>query len=404
MRIGIFTDSYKPYVSGVVRSIETFKKELEKLGHEIFIFAPNYSGYKEQNNQIFRFPSFRSPTHQDFYIGIPLSFLAEKYITDLNLDLIHVHSPFVLGRVGASFARKLNIPLVFTYHTLYDQYVHYAPFAQGLARRVVISLARNFCNRCDLVITPTGVIRQLIQGYGVNKPIVAIPTGISPIKPLETKSFFLKEKLGLPKEEKILLFVGRLGKEKNVISLLNSFKTVLSQKQNVNLVLVGNGPEEKFLKEYAKKQGINSRVYFTGLLPYEEVVLAYLSADIFVFPSLTETQGLVLAEALSAGLPIVARAAYGSLAMVENGVTGYLCNNEEEFADKVIYFLQYPQNIAVMSKAARARADKLSALKMAMRLERVYQALIAKEDKALIALANSDVFQDEQDLIMDDII
>ncbi|MDH7576464.1 MAG: glycosyltransferase family 4 protein [Bacillota bacterium] len=377
MKIGIFTDSYKPYVSGVVRSIDTFSRELVRRGHEIYVFAPRYPGGQEENGNVYRFPSFHTPANPEFYIGLPLPWRAIRYAKKWSLDLIHVHSPFLLGRLGASFARRLKVPLVFTYHTLYDQYIHYFPFARGLARHVVIHMARDFCNRCDLVITPTGVIRNLLEGYGVRRPIVPIPTGIYPERFHAGDPCFLYENFGIPWEEKILLFVGRIGKEKNLDFLFRVFRQVLQQHHAVTLVLVGSGPEKKALETFAEELGINSKVIFTGLLPPDVVAGAYRSADLFVFPSVTETQGLVLLEAMAAGLPVVARAAFGSLAMVQDGKTGFLCDErEEEFAARIILLLENSSLRKQMSEAARARACRLSAEKMALRLEKAYLALL----------------------------
>jgi len=391
LRIGIFTDSYKPYVSGVVRSIETSTTELRKRGHEVYIFAPQYPGCQEQEDNIFRFPSFRSPTHPDFYIGIPVPWYAEKLLKRLELEIIHVHSPFLLGRLGAFFARKLKKPLVFTYHTLYDQYVHYVPFAQDLARRLTIRLAREFCNKCDLVITPTSVIKRLLKNYGVRRPVVAIPTGINLDQFRNGDSSFLKKKFGVPQDEKVLLFVGRLGKEKNLSSLFRTFRQVLDHFPNTTLVLVGRGPEKKALDQLASELGIRSKVVFTGLLSPEDVVNAYWSADVFVFPSLTETQGLVVAEAMAAGLPVVARAAFGTLAMVKDGVTGYLCQDEREFAEKLIGLLKNPKTIREMGELARKQVEEISLERMVQRLENTYLALAQGKSEFLSHLVNEDV-------------
>lgn len=392
MKIGIFTDSYRPYVSGVVRSIETFARELINRGHEVYVFAPRYPDARQDEENIYRFPSFRTPFHPEFYIGLPFSWQARQYARKWGLDLIHVHSPFLLGRLGASFARRLDVPLVFTYHTLYDQYIHYFPLARGLARHVVIYLAREFCNRCDLVITPTGVIKSLLEGYGVRRPIVPIPTGIHPERFQAGDPNFLYENFGVPREDRVLLFVGRLGKEKNLDFLLRVFSLVLQKQRAATLVLVGSGPEKEALGAFAKELGIGTKVVFTGLLAPDVVVGAYRSADLFVFPSVTETQGLVLLEAMAAGLPVVARAAFGSLAMVRDGVTGFLCGeHEEEFAAKILLLLEQPLLKRQMGEAARARALSLSAEKMALRLEKTYHALLEGDRELLETLAREEI-------------
>ncbi|HHV35161.1 MAG TPA: glycosyltransferase family 4 protein [Syntrophomonadaceae bacterium] len=392
MRIGIFSDSYRPYVSGVVLSIETFSRELARLGHEIFIFAPDYPQVKdEKERNIFRFPSFHTPINPEFYIALPILWAARKYASGIGLDLIHVHSPFMLGQVGTNMARYLNIPAVFTYHTLYDQYLHYAPLAGQITKKGMIKYASNFCNRCDLVITPTSVIKDMVQGQGVIKPVIAIPTGVYPERFQAGDPEFLHERFGISHNKKVLLFVGRIGKEKNLSFLLRAFALIAEQERDTVLVLVGSGPEEDTLRYSAMDLGIGERVVFTGKLPPETVAGAYRSADIFVFPSVTETQGIVLVEAMAAGLPVIAKAAYGSLAMVDDGVTGYLCQGEEdEFAEKTLAILSDPELMLRMSESALKKAEALSADKMAMRLEDAYQALINGSHEKLWQMGEED--------------
>lgn len=392
MKIGFFTDSYRPYISGVVRSIDTFSRELIRRGHEVYIFAPRYPSTGENEVNVYRFPSFHTPFYPDFYIGLPVPWPAKKYILQWNLDVIHVHSPFLLGQLGAFFARKLDLPLVFTYHTLYDQYVHYSPIATGLVRKGVLTIARNFCNRCDLVITPTKVIRELIKGYGVTTPVVPIPTGIEPERFQRGDAGYLRRNFGIPEDELILLFVGRIGKEKNLDYLLEAFSLVLQRSRQVSLVLVGNGPEMENLQERSRELGIADKVIFTGFLEPEMVSAAYRSADIFVFPSVTETQGLVLAEAMAAGLPVVAQAAFGSLAMVKDRVTGYLCREgKEKFAELILSLVEDADLRQRMGAAARSRAKRLSADKMALRLEMAYSALIAGAKDVIDNLAEDEI-------------
>ncbi|MDD2554994.1 MAG: glycosyltransferase family 4 protein [Syntrophaceticus sp.] len=384
MKIGIFSDSYRPYVSGVVLSIETFSKELARLGHEIFIFAPDYPQVKGKESNVFRFPSFHTPINPEFYIALPIFKLAREYVSDIDFDLIHVHSPFTLGQVGIKTARHLDIPVVFTYHTLYDQYMHYAPLPGQITKAGMVKYTTNFCNRCNLVITPTGVIKEMIVENGVKKPVVSIPTGIYTDRFQNGDPDFLSKQFGVPRNKQIFLFVGRIGKEKNLSFLLRAFAHIARQEKDAVLVLVGSGPEQRVLQNSAADLGIGDKVIFTGKLHPETIAGAYSSADIFAFPSVTETQGLVLVEAMAAGLPVVAKAAYGSLAMVQDGVTGYLCKgDEQEFAEKALSILHDPERKIRMSAAALKRADELTADKMALRMESAYQAITAGDYETL---------------------
>lgn len=379
MKIGIFTDSYLPYTSGVVRSIQTFTAELTALGHEVYIFAPSYKNC-DSESRVFRFASIPSPTNPDFALAVPFSLKLKPTIKKLELDLIHVHSPFLLGRVGVRYARKLGVPLVFTFHTLYDQYVHYLPFAKTFSRELAQKISRDFCNLCDLVIVPTSIIGEYLRNIGVRTPVNRVPTGIKISDFQEGDRKWLQRHHKIKPEDKVLLFVGRLGKEKNIFFLMESFKVLDNSMGNTVLVLVGGGPEEEELRDKAVELGIEKKVIFTGTLSPENVINCYAGASLFVFPSVTETQGIVITEAKAAGLPVVAIKAYGVSEMVEDGVDGYLTElNQEQFASKVHMLLKNNNLKEEMSKRARHNAEKLSSTNCTAMLIDSYQSLLTKE-------------------------
>lgn len=226
MKIGFFTDSYRPYTSGVVRSIETFSSELQSVGHQVYIFAPQYKNYTKKEEGVFRFVSLPSPTNREYTLPIPISPKVRPTIKKLGLDVIHVHSPFLLGRLGARLAHQEKLPLVYTYHTLYDKYVHYLPFAQSFSKKVVQKIATDFCNTCNLVIVPTGVIGKVIRQAGVTAPVINIPTGINIKDYIQGDPLWLKRTYEIPSQDKVLLFVGRLGQEKNLDFLVQAFAQV----------------------------------------------------------------------------------------------------------------------------------------------------------------------------------
>lgn len=373
MRIGIFSDSYKPYVSGVVSSIALFSRELRALGHEVFIFAPNYPDYQDEEPGVFRFRSVQAPTNRDFSVAIPFSLEFAPVLRELKLDLIHVHSPFILGQVGAVQARRLNIPLLFTYHTLYEQYVHYVPVSKNLTRELVVRLSRYFCNRCDLVITPTQKVKELLDDYGVLAPIEIIPTGIDLDRFGQGDPSWLRRKLRLDPAEKILLFVGRLTKEKNVDFLIRAFAQTQENHPRTRLVLVACGPEADNLKGLAATLGLQERVVFMGPQTGPALVNCYHGADCFVFPSVTETQGLVILEAMAAGLPVIAVNAFGVADMISSGQDGLLTGSSQaEFAAGIARLLENETEWEALAAAARVKASRLSSAQMALKLEAVY--------------------------------
>lgn len=376
LKIGVFTDSYRPYTSGVVRSIDTFAAELTGMGHDIYIFAPSYPNCRSENG-VFRFASIPAPTNRDFTLAVPFSFRLKPIIRKWKPDIIHVHSPFLLGRLGARYARKLGVPLVFTFHTLYDQYVHYIPFAQGITQEITRRFCRDFCNQCDLVVVPTSVIGQHLKEMGIRTRIRNIPTGISLKEFAAGDGQWLRRRYGIEPQEKILLFVGRLGQEKNVTFLLSSFSQLVQELPHTKLVLVGGGPEEKNLKKQAEELGVVQSVIFTGTLPRTEVVNCYLGADLFVFASKTETQGLVLVEAKAAGLPVVAIRAFGTSEMVTDGEDGFLTPEDSQtFINKIKILLTNQEIRGKMSTQAWINAQRLSSKQCALNLLQEYRTLL----------------------------
>lgn len=375
VRIGVFTDSYHPYVSGVVRSIDTFTEELSRRGHEVFIFAPGYPGHRRRQGNVFRFFSLPAPVGRtDFALALPWSPRLGNTVGRLGLDLIHVHSPFLMGFLGARCAELHRLPLVFTYHTLYHEYVHYVPLMADLARVATLRWSRNFCDRCDLVIAPSSSVRAFLERQGIRTPIEIVPTGVRPERFQGGDPARLRQAYGLG-EGPVLLYVGRLAREKNLAFLLEAFLRVAGRRPDARLVLVGGGPDEAYLREQAAALGLAGKAVFTGRLEAAELVHAYAGADVFTFPSVTETQGIVLLEAMAAGLPVVAVRATGSVDMVADGESGLLCPaSVDAFAAAVAGLLDDPARRQAMAEAARERAARQSAGAMAARLEAAYQA------------------------------
>src|SRR5690554_1676190 len=227
MKIAFFSDSYRPYLSGVVKSIELFKDKMEELGHEVYIFAPDYPEVVRQEH-IYRFKSIPAPTNSDFRLALPVSTKLTMKLRELQPDLIHTHSPFMMGLLARIEARKLDIPLVFTYHTLYDKYAHYAPLGKELARKLAVKYTRDFCKSCDLVVAPSEYVKKRLNSYKTGVPVISIPTGIdlSPYLLHKNKKEDIRKKYCIEPEERMLLFVGRLGLEKNLYFLLKVMKKI----------------------------------------------------------------------------------------------------------------------------------------------------------------------------------
>jgi len=384
MKIGIFTDSYKPYTSGVVTSINTFKDELARLGHKVYIFAPNYPNYEEEERHVYRYYSLPAPTNPDYTLAIPVYPGMRSLLSRLELDVIHVHSPFTMGRVGLHYAKRYGLPLLFTYHTLYDEYVHYVPVAQDLARDVTIKYSSHFCNQCNHIIAPSAEVANRLRYYRVKTPVTIIPTGV-PLQQFEKGDReWLRKHYSIPEENRVLLFVGRLTKEKNLEFLIDAFARIRKDHPQTTLVLTAQGPLEGELKRQVINLGMSLEqdVIFTGALPFDTLVHVYFSADLFVFSSVTETQGLVLIEAMAAGLPVVAVRANGVNDMVDNDVNGKLTACDiNEFSAAVGEILNDPVLYQRLQQKALIKADKLSAANMARKLESVYEVSMIRNQR-----------------------
>ncbi|AZO93990.1 glycosyltransferase family 4 protein [Halocella sp. SP3-1] len=379
MRIGVFSDSYKPYLSGVVKSIESFSYQLRKKGHQVYIFAPDYPE-AEKKKDVFRFRSLPVPTNDDFRLAIPISSHIIQQVKKLELDIIHTHSPFMMGWLGRHVAQKLSLPLVFTYHTLYGEYAHYAPFAKGLARKLVVKYSRDYCQTCDIVITPTEFVKKRLLSYGITTPVRTIPTGIS-LEPYQASNGKdIRERYKDSADEKLLLFVGRLGQEKNVELLIKSFKVVRENLSKCKLLIIGDGPERKKLARMSRKLLVDDYVVFTGQLSYDKVIDYYCGCDLFVFPSVTETQGLVILEAMAGGMPVTAINAAGSSIMVDNNINGILTKDDYYlFANGIIDILTDEEKYKYLKENALKKAADLSMDKMADRLIASYQEALSQQ-------------------------
>ena len=312
MRIGLFTDTYFPQVSGVATSIRTLKMELEKQGHTVFIFTTTDKDVNRYEDwQIIRIPSvpfFAFKDRRFAYRGFSHALeIARQY----QLDIIHTQTEFSLGLLGIWIARELKIPVIHTYHTQYEEYVHY--IAKGLLIRpsMVKYLVRGFLHDVDGVICPSEIVCDLLSDYKVKVEKRIIPTGIELAKfeRPEIKEEHLNElrsKLGVQTGEKMLLSLSRISYEKNIQAVLTAFAEVLKEEDKIKLVVAGDGPYLENLKEQAHELQIQESVIFTGMIAPSETALYYKAADFFISASTSETQGLTFLESLASGTPIIA--------------------------------------------------------------------------------------------------
>ncbi len=373
LKIGFFTDTYTPQINGVVTSIETYKKALEKLGHTVYVFAPTPK-QKNDTKKIIRFPSVKFIFQPEMRLAFPYSVEALKFLENINLDVIHSHDPFSIGLFGMWAAKKYKIPYAHTYHTLYPEYVHYI-WENRFTKQLAKNLSKDFCNNCDLIIAPSTKIKNFLKRWGVLNPVKVLPSGVDLGKLGSQAVSYFKKKHGILPREKVLIFVGRLGKEKNIELLIRALKKVKTP--DVKLLIIGDGPHRIKLEELAAEENLKKKVIFAGYLSKKEVFNAYKSSKIFVFSSKTETQGLVVAEAMACGLPVVAVFDLAIADMVKNQKNGFLVNSDpKEFASKIDLLLG---NKDIYQKAVRNSlifSKNFSAEKQAKKLEKIYYNLL----------------------------
>lgn len=353
MRIGLFSDAYLPDINGVVSSIATLKAALEKLGHTVFVVS-NHNGINvkyDAENHILRLPGLEVKKFYGYKMSNPIQLRGEEYIRKMDLDVIHVHTEMGIGLFARQMAKKYNIPLVYTYHTLYEDYLHYVnpkdfQTVDQAGRRVVRYLSKLAGNGPMAVIAPSNKTKKALQSYGVKTPIYIVPTGIDLSdflkKNLDTEKIqAVRQSLGLSDEAHTVVFVGRIAKEKCIEMPIEALSKV--KDDNLHLIIVGGGTDLKFYQNEAKELGIEERVHFVGKIPREEIPYYYSAFDCFVSASLSETQGMTYLEALASGLMVFGRRDEVLDGLVEEGKTGYYFDDAQELAAKLDAYFTLPK-------------------------------------------------------------
>jgi 1,2-diacylglycerol 3-alpha-glucosyltransferase len=390
--IGFFTCNASPLLNGLAVSIQQFAIHLRRLGHRVLIFAPRYPGHREVEPDVYRFPSLRVPTHHRYALPIPTAATAlHRLIPRLGLEIIHAHHPFLIGPYSRRLARRLRVPLVFSYHTLYEHYAHYLPVISPLAARIGETRSYAFANRADLVIAPTAGVAKRLLAHGVTVPVEVIPTGVEPPPQPEESGSLIRRRLGVPEDGPVLLYVGRLAREKNLGLLLRALRAAVRVAPEVILLLVGEGDEERRLRRLAVDLEVADRIRFVGQVPHQNVGWWYRAADLFVFPSVSETQGLVVLEAMVHGLPVLAIRSIGTSDFIEDGVSGALSeDSEHDFIRRLTELLRDGAIRARYAEQGRARVMHMTAEASAMRLLAAYERLLAQEAETTVRIVNAE--------------
>lgn len=382
MKIAVFTESYEPIVNGVSVAVATLRDGLRSSGHEVYVFAPHFPTHNDDANGVFRFPSRVSRFAPGYPIPCPVAPKIREEFFRLRPDLVHTQTPFLLGEIGLRWARRSGVPIVSTNHTLYTEYAHYIPVVpKVLTRAVLVRRMRSYYSRCDVVVVPSMPVEKVLRGYGIRTRMEIIKSGVS-VQCSNDDSRKLRSEFGIGDDAFLLLYVGRVAREKNLGLLLRAFKVVRKEHPKARLMIVGSGPYEEECKAIARSTRISDSVIFSGMLSHSNVDRAYHAADAFVFPSITETQGLVVCEALTAGLPCIAVRAAGTPEVVDDGVDGLLTGNSvEEFAGATCRVISDRGLREQLSRGALRNAERFSVEAMVEQFESFYASVIERNKK-----------------------
>ena len=340
MRIALFTNNYLPFRGGVTTSVETLRHGLDARGHDAWVFAPHFPGSLDVIDRVVRYPSLPAATYPEFSLAVPWSRRVGRRVRAQAFEVFHAHHPFLLGPAARRLARAERRPLVFTYHTRYDKYAHYVPLPRRFVAAAAVGMSTRFAARADAVIAPSALIRDELIARGVRTPITVVPTGVDLAQFAPGDAAAARGRLGLPPDDRVLLYVGRLDREKSVGTILAAFDRVAGTLPRVRLVLAGHGTEADALQRQARTLASSDRIVFLGVRPHAALTECYRAADLFVFASETETQGLVLAEAAACGIPAVSVIGPGSDEVVRDGDTGVLTKPDSAaLADALIGLL-----------------------------------------------------------------
>lgn len=393
MRIGLFTDTYFPQVSGVATSIRTLKTELEKLGHTVFIFTTTDKDVNRYEDwQIIRIPSVPFFAFKDRRIAYRGFSTALEIARQYQLDIIHTQTEFSLGLLGVWIAKELRIPVVHTYHTQYEDYVRYIAKGMVIRPSMVKYIVRGFMSDLDGVICPSEIVYDLLMKYKVKVEKRVIPTGIELTKferPEITSENIadLREKLGISNQGTMLLSLSRVSYEKNIQAVLAALPAVLEENPDVKLVVAGDGPYLSDLKAQAKRLNITDAVIFTGMIAPSETALYYKAADFFISASTSETQGLTYLESLASGTPIIAHGNPYLDNVINDKMFGTLYYEERDLTGAILEAVIATPDLD--EKSLAAKLYEISAENFGRRVYEFYLDLIISKD------FNNDLYPEE---------
>lgn len=363
LRIALATDTFYPTINGVSASTLYFAEELAALGHHVLIFCPRYKGsanelrdFTKPGYSVLRCPAFPVPTNKEHSFSFPrLGFGAD--LGKLGIDLVHIQTPFIMGVFGARLARRLGVPLTQTYHTFWEHYLHYFVLPRSITRPIMVGQNTALCNRSVVNFVPSPQMVEGLERYGVRTKLVVCPTGIDVAQmKRDVNRSMLEDHLGIPRDKRILLFASRMCREKSADVALETFALVARELPDTVFVMTGDGPFTGAIRRMVRKLGLEDRVIVKGYLPRPDLYAHYAASELFLFPSVSETQGLVVLEAQAFGKPVVGVGAMGVKMIVKDDVGGLLAEDRDprRLADLCLSLLSDAKLYAEKSRQAEA--------------------------------------------------
>ena len=380
----MMTNTYAPRIGGLERSVEEFTAHYRRRGHRTVVVTPAFGKLRKREPGVVRVPAISRRNRSNFTLQVPVPGVLSKALRGFKPDIVHAHHPFMLGGTALRVAYAQDLPLVFTHHTLFEHYTHWLPLDSPAVKRFVVRLAVGYANLCDLVFAPSRSVKDLLMERGVRTPITVIPTGIRLERYRRGHGLAMRQTLGIPRDAFLVGHVGRLGPEKNLDFLARSAALFLHRLPEARFLLVGEGPSRAEAVKVFQRWGVADRLHCPGALRSQALIDAYRAMDLFAFSSKSETQGLVVLEAMAAGVPVAALRASGVVDMLEDGVNGFLLDREsvEELAGLLGRFARLPRDRQHhMGREAERTASAFSLERCADRALEAYQT--AREQRRI---------------------
>lgn len=380
MHILMFTNTFTPHVGGVARSVEQFTAEFRRRGHSVLVVAPEFPDHIDAEENVIRIPAIQRFNGSDFSVAVPIHGSLTSVVDDFAPQIVHSHHPFILGDTAVRVSARLALPIVFTHHTQYEKYTHYVPGNSPLMKRFAVELAVGYCNLCDSVIAPSETIRARLIAQGVKTPIVEIPTGVDVDLFSGGDSAAARRELRIPADRFVVGHVGRLAPEKGLEFLANAVGRFVSEHEDACFLVAGSGPCESTIQRVFAEHHVSDRLIMVGQRDRPELANFYAAMDVFAFASQSETQGMVLTEAMAAGTPVVAVDAPGVREVLRSWVNGIAVakENVDVFVETLHVFAgSSPERRAELVAAARQTAEEFSIERTATQTLELYDRLIS---------------------------